>query len=168
MDDIRDVIVHQGLSNFSAAKLAEADLNSMAWAGDALHIEIVREQLNDKSTDAETLAIYTSNGVPVAKGYVVYDLATGEATISQLATHPNLQSLGLGTMLLCALENTARELGIRKAVLGVESTNPRARKLYEKLGYEFFKSDVDSWEAADANGDTYTHHTDVDWLSKLL
>ena len=71
-------------------------------------------------------------------------------------------------MLVTALEGSARTLGMEKTTLGVELSNPRARALYEKLGYAYFKTATDSWEAADPDGNTYTHQTQVAWLSKSL
>ena len=167
MKKIRDAIKRDGLTNFKAADLAESDLAGMSWAGDGLHIEIMRAQLKD-TAHAETVAIYPPNSPPVSKGYVVHDTRIGESVISQLATHPELQSLGLGALLIAALERRIRERGISKAVLGVEKSNHRARKLYERLGYRYFKTEADSWEAMGFDGKAYTHQTEVDWLAKAL
>ena len=168
IEKLREAIEVCGLDGFEARDLAESDIETMDWAGDALHIEIMRAQLNDESISSDTIAIYPPNQPPVSKGYVVHDLYADKSVISQLATHPILQSLGLGTFLLEALEKRIRDRGISKATLGVEQTNPRARKLYERLGYTYFKSDVDSWEAVGSDGEAYTHYTNVDWLYKEL
>lgn len=168
MEKIRIAIERHGLVSFKAADLADTDLETMAWSGDALHIDLMREQMNDKRICSDTVAIYPPHTPPVSKGYVVHARHRNESTISQLATHPGLQSLGLGSLLLNAIEERIRKQGVTKAVLGVETSNPRARKLYEKLGYVYFKTDVDSWEAVDSDGNTYTHQTYVDWLSKIL
>ncbi len=168
MEHIRVEIERRGLSRFEVSNLCEHDLDDMSWAGDSLHFDIMRNQIGDKTKASATLAVYAPCGTPVSKGYVVHDLSKGESTVSQLATHPALQSLGLGTMLIEAIENRILSMGVTKSVLGVETVNPRARRLYEKLGYNYFKTDVDSWEAADANGRIYVYKTDVDWLVKNI
>ena len=53
----------------------------------------------------------------------------------QLAVLPALQSRGLGTLLIRAAEQRIRNRGLRRAELAVEESNPRARALYERLGY---------------------------------
>jgi ribosomal protein S18 acetylase RimI-like enzyme len=45
------------------------------------------------------------------------------------------QRRGIGTMLIGAGEETARQLGHRRLALGVAVDNPGARRLYERLGY---------------------------------
>lgn len=42
---------------------------------------------------------------------------------------------GVGTQLMEAAEARGRRWGVRKLALGVFSNNPRARALYERLGY---------------------------------
>jgi ribosomal protein S18 acetylase RimI-like enzyme len=60
--------------------------------------------------------------------------------------HPALQSLGVGTALIAAMEDRMRERGCRHAEIRVEVTNHRARKLYERLGYLAFGEVPDGWE----------------------
>jgi GNAT superfamily N-acetyltransferase len=42
---------------------------------------------------------------------------------------------GIGTALIRAAEDTARQLGHERIALGVGLDNPKARRLYERLGY---------------------------------
>jgi ribosomal protein S18 acetylase RimI-like enzyme len=53
----------------------------------------------------------------------------------QLAVHRALQSCGIGTILIEASEQRIRARGLHRAELGAEECNPRARALYERLGY---------------------------------
>jgi RimJ/RimL family protein N-acetyltransferase len=46
------------------------------------------------------------------------------------------RDMGVGRALIAAMEEWAREQGIVKISLRVFTNNPRARALYEKLGYE--------------------------------
>jgi GNAT superfamily N-acetyltransferase len=63
---------------------------------------------------------------------------------SQLRTVPRLDHLevlgpflgrGIGTALIGAAEDCARQLGHEWIALGVGLDNPRARRLYARLGY---------------------------------
>ena len=68
-------------------------------------------------------------------GGVDYAKTSGAGTIWMLAVHPALQSCGIGTVLIRVAEQRIRARGLRRAELGVEDSNPRARSLYVKLGY---------------------------------
>jgi mycothiol synthase len=51
-----------------------------------------------------------------------------------LAVHPDHQRQGIGTTLLVEAFHRFRTAGLEEAQLGVASTNPRALRLYERLG----------------------------------
>jgi mycothiol synthase len=51
-----------------------------------------------------------------------------------LAVHPDHQHIGIGTTLLVEAFRRFRAAGLREAQLGVASSNPRALRVYEKLG----------------------------------
>src|SRR6266702_6091962 len=65
---------------------------------------------------------------------------------SQLATLDGLQGLGIATMLIAAAEQRVRGRGLAFATLGVEDGNPRARRLYQRLGYQASGRQHASWE----------------------
>ena len=172
ISQLRGRIELMGLNEFSATDLHRVDLDSIAWCGDALHLDIMRQQLDQAVVDgmvmSETLAVRYIDGTVVAKGYVQHLPSLSKSVISQLATHPQLQSLGLGSMLMSALEARVLAQNIRCVELGVEQSNGKARLLYERLGYRFARTAQDSWQAIDGNGIEYVHSTQVDWLEKHL
>lgn len=51
---------------------------------------------------------------------------------------PELRGQGIGSRLIDAIEEIARELGCRAVTLGVDIGNPAARALYERRGYAVF------------------------------
>jgi len=57
------------------------------------------------------------------------------AVLWALRVKPSWRGRGIGTLLIAAAEREARRLGARFAELAVEDDNPRARRLYERLGY---------------------------------
>ena len=59
-----------------------------------------------------------------------------EYYIYTLAVRPELQNQGLGKRLLDYAETKARAAGLRKCSLGVTLTNERARRFYERHGYQ--------------------------------
>lgn len=65
-------------------------------------------------------------------GFVVGGCRGERATIGWIAVHPDHRRRGIGGMLLRAVEDRAREMGIRM----VETGTPFARSFYEKYGYK--------------------------------
>lgn len=123
------------------------DLPSCEWSGDAVHLAAVAKELDLAARDkADYLVVCPPSGLPVAKGGITYQLAPGHGTIWQLAVHPALQSLGIGSLLIRALEARIVARGCQHAEIRVDVENPRARELYERLGYLAFGEVPDSWE----------------------
>lgn len=55
--------------------------------------------------------------------------------IDSLVVHEDTRGQGIGTMLLDAAEQRARELGINQMSISVIDSNPRAQALYERNGF---------------------------------
>lgn len=53
-----------------------------------------------------------------------------------IAVHPDARGRGVGTLLLQHLFDFAREKGYKAIKLSVIDTNPGARRLYERMGFE--------------------------------
>lgn len=60
---------------------------------------------------------------------------SGHPEINALVVVPDLQSQGIGSKLIGVAEELVGEKGIQQACIGVATNNPRARALYERLGY---------------------------------
>jgi len=58
------------------------------------------------------------------------------AHLEAIVVAGSAQRMGVATMLLQAAENTARDRGARSMTLHVFASNQRARRLYEKAGYD--------------------------------
>jgi ribosomal protein S18 acetylase RimI-like enzyme len=67
--------------------------------------------------------------------------AEREAVLIAAAVVPERRSRGIGTALMTAAERLVRSRGYGAIVLGVEDSNPRARRLYERHGYRAFAKD---------------------------
>ncbi|GAB7028996.1 GNAT family N-acetyltransferase [Streptomyces sp. NPDC021749] len=153
----------------SARDLVHADLASCGWAGSAHHLTDVARQLERARTgEVDYLAICPATDIPVAKGGVDYQVTEGVGTLWQLAVHPALQSCGIGTFLVASAELRIRERGLRQAELAVEDANPRARALYERLGYVAYDRRPDSWDEQAPDGSLRRYETMCTVMRKQL
>jgi ribosomal protein S18 acetylase RimI-like enzyme len=135
--------------------MAHADLAACEWSGSPMHLLAVERELDLAVRGrADYLVACPPSGLPVGKGGITYQLAPGGGTIWQLAVHPALQGLGIGTLLIRAMEDRIRERGCRHAEIRVEVVNRRAKALYERLGYLALGEVPDSWETENGRYET--------------
>ena len=140
--------------------LEPTDLGELDWSGGSEHVRAMAQALQASyAGDMAVLVVALANGRLAATGAVDFrpDPEAGELTM--LAVHEHLQSLGLGTRLVAALEKRVRARGRALSRLSVEHDNPRARALYLRLGYREAGSRVESWPVA--GGRTYVTATAV-------
>ncbi|MGD9482640.1 GNAT family N-acetyltransferase [Streptomyces sp. TRM70308] len=149
--------------------LTHADLASCGWAGSPHHLTCVAEQLDRaRRGEVDYLAVCPPSDVPVAKGGVDYRAVAGAGTLWQLAVHPALRSCGVGTVLIGAAERRIGARGLRHAELRVEETNPRARALYERLGYVAYGRGLEAWDEEGPDGALRRHETMCTMMRKEL
>lgn len=149
--------------------LTPADLPACAWSGSAAHlVQVARELERAAAGEVDYLAVCTPAGLPVAIGGVDYQVTVGAGTLWQLGVLPALQSCGLGTVLIGAAEDRIRSRGLRRAELGVEESNPRARALYERLGYVAYGRRPDAWDVAAPDGSLRRYETMCTLMRKDL
>ncbi len=138
--------------------LEPTDLGDLDWSGGSEHVRAMADALQASYAGGmNILVVALENGRLAATGAVDFrpDPEAGELTM--LAVHEHLQSLGLGTRLVRALEKRVQGRGLDTARLSVEHDNPRARALYLRLGYREVGSRVESWPVA--GGRTYVTTT---------
>ncbi|HUQ39592.1 MAG TPA: GNAT family N-acetyltransferase [Acidimicrobiales bacterium] len=127
--------------------LTAGDLDAIEWSGGPMHIENVAMQLGRVAAgEVEYLVVRDDTGAPVSKGAIDYVHHPGAGWIMQLATRADLQGRGLCTQLMAEAERRIAARGLTEAKLGVEEDNPRARALYERLGYVECGSEPESWD----------------------
>ncbi|MFG2559888.1 GNAT family N-acetyltransferase [Streptomyces sp. NPDC048496] len=149
--------------------LVHADLASCGWAGSARHLDVVAAQFDRRRHgDVDYLAVCARADIPIAMGGVDYRAKGGVGTLWQLAVHPALQSCGVGTVLIEAAEQRVKNRGLRQAELGVEEDNPRARALYERLGYRAYDRRPDAWDEQAPDGTLRRHETMCTMMRKDL
>ncbi|MFH8620555.1 GNAT family N-acetyltransferase [Streptomyces vietnamensis] len=144
----------------SVRDLLPRDLPACTWSGSGTHLRHVeRELARAAAGEVDYLAVCTAADLPVAIGGVDYRVSEGAGTLWQLAVLPALQSHGLGTLLVRAAEQRIRERGLHRAELAVEEGNPRARRLYERLGYVAYGREPDAWDEEGPDGSVRRHET---------
>ncbi|MBH5335503.1 GNAT family N-acetyltransferase [Streptomyces pactum] len=149
--------------------LLPADLTQCGWAGSDLHLANVAAQLTRAArAEVDYLAAFTPAGAPVAKCGIDYGESEGAGTLWQLVVHPELRSRGIGTLLIRAAEERITARGLRRAELAVEEDNPRARELYERLGYVVCGRRPDSWDERAPDGSVRRRETVCTVLRKDL
>ena len=140
--------------------LTAEDLPSCAWSGGATHLANVAKALERaRRGEVDYLAVCPPSGLPVALGGVDYAENPGAGTLWQLAVHGALQSCGIGTILIQAAEQRILARGLHRAELGVEESNPRARTLYDRLGYVAYGRAPESWDEQAPDGTVFRYET---------
>jgi ribosomal protein S18 acetylase RimI-like enzyme len=131
-----------------------ADVGDLDWSGSGLHVAAVARELEAAYADQCALLVVTlPNGHLVALGGVDFRREAGVGVLWMLSVHETMQSMGIGTLLIGALEERARRHGCGRAQIAVEHDNPRAAALYRRLGYVECGTGLDSWPVA--GGETY-------------
>jgi ribosomal protein S18 acetylase RimI-like enzyme len=149
--------------------LTAADLPACAWSGPASHIRSIARALERAERgEVDYLAVCPPSGLPVALGGVDYARSPSAGTLWQLAVHGALQSCGIGTILIGAAEQRIRARGLYQAELAVEENNPRARALYERLGYAAYGSALEAWDEDAPDGSVRRYETVVTLMRKKL
>ncbi|GAA2804524.1 GNAT family N-acetyltransferase [Kribbella solani] len=149
--------------------LTHDDLPAMAWYGPPTALAAVAEAIDRAHRgEVDYLAVCPPSGRPVAVGGADYTKPPGAATIWQLSVLESLQSCGIGTLLIHALEDRIRARGLRWAELGVDINAARPQVLYERLGYTVSGSETASWNQESADGTVSLYETQVTLLRKDL
>jgi ribosomal protein S18 acetylase RimI-like enzyme len=122
------------------------DLTDLDWSGSSVHLTHVAGALGRAYAGEVVLLVgVLPNARLVAMGGLDLAKQDGVGLLWMLAVHEALQSLGIGTALIGALEGRARDAGCVTARMSVEHDNPRALALYRRLGYAAVGSEIESW-----------------------
>jgi ribosomal protein S18 acetylase RimI-like enzyme len=149
--------------------LTPEDLPACAWSGSATHLAHVAKALERaKRGGVDHLAICPPSNLPVATGGIDYQVSPGAGTLFQFGVHPALQSCGIGTLLIHTAEQRIRARGLHRAELGVGENNPRARALYERLGYIAYGRMPAAWDVDGPDGTVTRYETVLTLMRKEL
>ncbi len=134
--------------------LEATDLSDLDWSGGTEHLRVVADALAAAYADEVVLLVGAlDNGRLVALGGVDFRPVGEVGVLWMLAVHERFQGLGVGSRLVSALERRILSRGRTRARLTVELDNPRAARLYQRLGYAEVGPALDTWPVA--GGQTY-------------
>ena len=111
------------------------DLDHFGVFGSELHVQYCRDEFAQTERIVVLVAV-SEDDEPLGKIHVHLDHGNGTVWLEAAAVARPMQGQGIGTRLVGAAEALAAERGYAAVELGVEDSNPRARRLYERLGYQ--------------------------------
>lgn len=121
----------------------------MAHAGFPLGLgttaEKVREKLAAGSDENGRVHIIEYKGCPI--GEMNYrNLGSGTAEIGIKICEPSFQEKGLGRVILSLFIRELFSMGYSKIILDTNLKNERAQHVYEMLGFQRLRVNIDAWE----------------------
>ncbi|WP_281690566.1 GNAT family N-acetyltransferase [Pseudonocardia thermophila] len=154
---------------FTIRPLTTDDLPSCTWSGTPTHLRYVRAELARADRgEIDYLALCPPSDLPVGLAYIDWTGDEDVGTIAQLTIHPALRGCGLGTFLVRAAEERIRARRRNRAELAVETTNRRARALYDRLGYRAYGETRAAWDTETPDGRVVRHEATMTLMRKSL
>jgi ribosomal protein S18 acetylase RimI-like enzyme len=148
------------LAELRLRSLRRADLDEIFSAGGRPHGDrwLERQERGDLH-----VAVAELEGVPVGRVTLDFVRLAGDAAAHLSAAHVEqpYRSRGIGTALMLHLEEVARGRGFASIRLAVAKDNDRARRLYERLGYDVCGEEINRWSYLD--GDRWIEEAEDCW-----
>lgn len=140
--------------------IREGELSALEWEGAYTRFRKVFQQTYEDVVRGQRIMLVALIGSQIV-GQVFVQLSSTERRYADgysrgylysLRVRPEWQARGIGTRLVKAAEASLRARGFTTAVIAAGKENPRARQLYERLGYGVFADDPGVWYFQDVNG----------------
>jgi ribosomal protein S18 acetylase RimI-like enzyme len=147
------------------------DLPQLEWFGVfSHHRELFAEALARQLRGEVIMLLGDLGGYPVGQAWIdlVKRKGQGIGYIWAVRVFPILRNHGIGSQLMESAEQALRSRGFPIAEVGVEKTNPDARRLYERLGYSVRGDVVEQYAYTTPEGVHTTHLVDQWLLHKQL
>ena len=142
-----------------------SDLPKLEWYGQYTHFRtLFRRTYREQLQQRRLMLIADCNDFPI--GHVFVQLNRGDggrygkrnAYLYSLRVMDMFRGQGIGTMLIREAEVLTAEQGFGWATIAAAKDNPRARRLYERLGYRVVGDDEGKWSYLDhENRMRYVH-----------
>ena len=137
------------------------DLPELEWFGEYSHFRRLEESnYRDVKMGLKRWLIAEVNGFPI--GHIKINLHVSDQErgnprgyLFALRIIKPFQGLGIGSHLIKIAEALLRADGYRFVSIAVGMDNPRARRLYEKLGYQVYREELGRWSYTDPAGITH-------------
>ncbi|MEM0953845.1 MAG: ribosomal protein S18-alanine N-acetyltransferase [Pseudomonadota bacterium] len=92
-------------------------------------------QFLNASLQTSSTFLVAEDGDENLQGFAVFQTVLDEATVLNVAVHPNVQRQGVGRALMQALVQRAHSNGVRRILLEVRASNAAAIRLYRSEGF---------------------------------
>lgn len=139
------------MSDIEVRPITEADLASLG--------DHERRRFRGTLDNQHEMLVGLLGGVPVGSvliGGPKRDRFPGALYLFALDVEPRFQNRGVGTAIIAAVEEEARQRGLNRVNLEVGVANDAARRLYERLGFaECGEATWDSWTIHREDGSTF-------------
>ena len=161
-----DILARHALTTEIVVRdLIKSDCAALEWHGGTDFRAWYHAQWRNHRDELARVLIADVNNFPIGQVAVHWH---GKPThplvpdVQSLRVFPAFRGLKIGSLLLDCAEGVVRERGFSHISLSVALDNPRAQKLYERLGYHVF-GDIyhDEWQYIDARGETHTVREEV-------
>lgn len=142
------------------------DLPLLEWFGKYARYRQLYADTFERSERGEVVMLVAMvHEFPVGRVWI--DMVKGKelsvGVLYALAVLPPFQDLEIGSRLIAAAESLLYKRGYKIVELGVEKDNPNAKRLYERLGYQVMRDNLEKWEIVTPEGQTVQEQADK-WI----
>ena len=144
-----------------------SDLPKLEWYGQYTHFRaLFRRTYQEQLQHRRLMLVADCNNFPIGHIFIQLSseraahrpMARRRAYLYSLRVMEMFQGQGIGTRLIREAEVLAADHGFGWATIAAAKDNPRARRLYERLGYRVFGEDEGKWSYLDhENRMRYVH-----------
>lgn len=146
------------------------DLPKLEWFGQYTHFRTVfRRTYRDQVRGRRLMLIAECNNFPIGQIFMQTGHENRQRTyFYSLRVMDMFRGQGIGTRLLEEAESIAMTYGYPIATIAAAKDNPRARRLYERQGYQVIGEDAGFWSYIDHENRTHHVHEPCWVLEKRL
>lgn len=154
--------------------LVATDLPSLEWYGQYTHFRrMYKRTFQDQLAGKRLMLVADLNGYAVGQVFLHLNLrynSDGQERgyLYSLRVMDHLQGMGIGTRLIRYAEQELAQRGFDWTLISAAKTNPRARQLYERLGYRMYGEDDGRWKYTNHLGEVVHMHEPCWLLEKSL
>lgn len=145
----QEIVIEQSSPALIFRPLSESDLDELLFSPRSRPHGANR--LSKQQLGEHYVGIVEANGQPLGRCGLDFtrNADTQDAFLYAAHIEPAFQSLGIGSALIAHLEDVAQKRGITSVRLLVTKDNPRAQRLYERLGYCVIGEAINRWSYID-------------------
>ena len=133
----------------------QTDLPKLEWFGMFTdYREIILAAFERQEKDEVVMLIAEVNHFPIGQLWIDLTKQCKDSigVLWAFRVLPPFQGRGIGHCLLELTEKILKDKGFTIAEIGVEKDNPKAKRLYERMGYQVVKDNVEEWDFATPEG----------------